>query len=329
MTAAEQLHTLPRVVTSNESPTLPNLQDPSLIQPSGIQFDEQTKEIDPNNPRWGVLGALLVWVVSVALQIFIPLLFLIPIIVRRGLNPSSPDFGKLVADLATTDKTAVFLQIFSILPSHLLTLALLWAFVTRFGKRPFLASFGWGWSRRHGLREGMLLAGLGIALFLIGSGMAKLLGADKPTQLEQIINSSTATRYTIAALAVFTAPFVEEFVYRGVLYSALQRLIGVKLAVVFVLALFTVIHVPQYWPNIGVISAVALLSLVLTIVRAYSGRLLPCVVIHMAFNAVQAVILIIEPYVRGLPAPPPVPPASMILPLITFHSLTTWTAKLL
>ena len=122
--------------------------------------------------------------------------------------------------------------------------------------------------------------------FRIASFLAKFLGAEKPTQLEQLINSSLAARYAIAALAVFTAPFIEEFTYRGVLYSALQRLIGVKGAVIFVLGLFTLIHVPQYWPNIGVIAAVALLSIVLTIVRAHRTTA-SCIVIHMAFNAVR------------------------------------------
>ena len=308
------------MLTSNESPTLPGLEDPSLIHPDVVQIKQPSQDIDPNNPRWGVPGALLIWFVSILLQVFVPVLFLIPLIFQRGLNPSAPDFGKLVMDLAVSDKTAIFLQILSILPAHLLTLALLWAFVTRFGKRPFLASFGWGWSARYGFWEGVALAGLGVGLFIVGGTLAKLLGADQPTQLEQIINSSTGARYAIAALAVFTAPFVEEFVYRGVVYSALQRVIGVNGAVFFVLGLFTLIHVPQYWPNIGVISAVALLSVVLTIVRAYSGKLLPCVVIHMSFNAVQAVILIVEPYVQRLlpTTPPPVPTASMLLPLIRF-----------
>jgi len=220
-------------------------------------------------------------------------------------------------ELAVTDRTAVFLQVLSILPTHLLTLALLWAFVTRFGKRPFLASLGWGWPGRLRWWHSALL---GLGLFLVATALANLLGAEKPTQLEQIINSSAGARYAIAALAVLTAPFVEEFIYRGVLYSALQRTIGVNAAVVFVLALFTLIHVPQYWPNVGVISAVALLSIVLTIVRAYSGRLLPCVVIHMSFNAVQALLLIFEPFVqRLLPStPPPVPTGSILLPLIRF-----------
>lgn len=215
------------------------------------------------------------------------------------------------------DRSAILLQVIAILPTHIVTLALLWALVTRFGKRPFLASFGWGWSPRLRMWQSI---GLGVCLFIAATTLAKLLGAEKPTQLEQLINSSFGARYAIAFLAVFTAPFIEEFVYRGVVYSALQRTIGVTGAVIFVLGLFTAIHVPQYWPNIGVIAAVALLSIVLTIVRAYSGKLLPCVVIHMSFNAVQALLLIAEPYAQRLspPAEPVVPTASMILTLFHF-----------
>jgi hypothetical protein len=157
-------------------------------------------------------------------------------------------------------------------------------------------------------------------LFATATALAKLLGAEKPTALEQLINSSLAARYMIAALAVFTAPFVEEFVYRGLLFSALQRTIGVKAAVVFVLALFTLIHVPQYWPNAGVIAAVGLLSIVLTVVRAKTGRLLPCVVIHLVFNLIQAVLLVMEPYAqRMLPTNQPAPTISLLLQLAGFN----------
>ena len=303
--------------TSNEVPTFPGLEDPSLIHISGLQSNAQSVKVDPDMPVWGIGGALLVWVVSILLQAMVPLFFVIPFAMHRGLNPSSPNFGKAAVELAVTDRTAVFLQVLSILPTHILTLALLWAFVTRFGKRPFLASFGWGWPGRLRWWHSALV---GLGLFLVATALANLLGAEKPTQLEQIINSSAGARYAIAALAVLTAPFVEEFIYRGVLYSALQRTIGVNAAVVFVLALFTLIHVPQYWPNVGVISAVALLSIVLTIVRAFSGRLLPCVVIHMSFNAVQALLLIFEPFVQRLlpTTPPPVPTGSILLPLIRF-----------
>jgi membrane protease YdiL (CAAX protease family) len=297
---------------------LPGLEDPSSIQQAGSNQDN-LRAVDANNPIWGVGGALLLWIVTFVIQAIIPLLFIIPFAMQRGLNPKSPDFGREAIQLAVTDPTAILLQVISILPTHLLTLGLLWAFVTRFGKRPFLASFGWSWSGTYGRWEALQLVLLGIALFIVGGTLAKLLGAEKPTQLEQIINSSTGARYAIAALAVFTAPFVEEFIYRGVVYSALQRAIGMNWAVVFVLGLFTLIHVPQYWPNVGVISAIAFLSIVLTVVRAYSGRLLPCVVIHMSFNAVQAVLLILEPHLqRLLPTTPPPVPTSMLLPFIRY-----------
>jgi membrane protease YdiL (CAAX protease family) len=225
------------------------------------------------------------------------LFFLVPYSLQRGLDPGSPEYVNNLASLALTDKTAIFLQVLALLPSHLLTFALVWALVTRFGQRPFLASLGWGWSGRLRFWGSV---GLGVALFLAGTGVAKLLGADQPTQLEQIINSSPGARYLIAALAVLTAPFVEEFIYRGVLYAALQRLVGVAGAVLIVLGLFTLIHVPQYWPNFGVIAAVGMLSVSLTIIRAYTGRLLPSIVIHLVFNGITSILLLIEPHLPKL-----------------------------
>lgn len=298
----------------NEATPLPTL-DPGLIYPDQLQMKDQSQAPNPDNPAWGIGGALLVWVVTILLQAISPVLFLIPYASRR-LNPNSPNFAREALEFAATDRIALFLQVFSILPTHILIFALLWAFVTRFGKRPFLASLGWGWSGRLGFWGSV---GLGVALFAAATALVKLLGAEKPTQLEQLINSSIGARYMIATLAVLTAPFVEEFIYRGVLYSALQRTIGVRGAVIFVLALFTLIHVPQYWPNIGVIAAVGVLSIVLTVVRAHSGRLLPCVVIHLVFNLIQAVLLVMEPYAqRMLPANQAAPTISILLPLAGF-----------
>lgn len=270
----------------------------SPIEPASLVSHVGQEPIDPNNPRWGLGGAFLVWVVSIVLLIVIPLLLLIPFSLHRGLNPSSPEYANQLASLATSDKSAIFLQVLALLPTHLLTFAMVWALVTRFGRFPLLASLGWGWSGRLRFWGSV---GLGVALFVAGTAIAKLLGSEQPTQLEQIINSSPAARYLIAALAVLTAPLVEEFVYRGVLYAALQKLVGVYGAVFIILGLFTLIHVPQYWPNYGVIAAVGMLSVSLTIIRAYTGRLLPCIVIHLVFNGITSILLLIEPYLPKLP----------------------------
>jgi uncharacterized protein len=273
------------------------------------------RPLDPNDPPWGVGGALLVWLASVGLIIFLPVVFLVPYSLQRGLNPAQPDYVQKLAEFAISDKTAIFVQVLSLLPTHILTFAMVWVLVTRFGKYPFREALGWSWPRSLGLWRSVLLA---FGLFALANVIGKLLGADKPTQLEQLINSSLAARYTIAALAVLTAPFVEEFVYRGILFAAMQRLVGTVGAAVVVLGLFTIIHIPQYWPNFGVIAAIGLLSLALTIVRAYTGRLLPCIVIHLVFNGITSIILLIEPYLPQFePVKDPVtPPIGMFLHLI-------------
>lgn len=305
--------------TFTEATPLPIPEDPSSINREELPIKNQYRAPDPNKPAWGVGGALLIWFASLFLVVVMPLVFLIPYASHRGLNAGMPDYVKVLAELAISDKTAVLLQVLALVPSHLITLVLVWALVTRFGGKSFWEAIAWGWEWSRGLRL-LSCIGLGVVLFFVGSLIARLLGADKHTQLEQIINSSLAARYAISFLAVFTAPFVEELVYRGVLYVPLERLAGAPGAVTIVLALFTIIHVPQYWPNVGVIAAVALLSIVLTLVRAYSGRLLPCIVIHLVFNGIQAMILILEPYAqRFLPTTEQsAPTAALLVSFINF-----------
>lgn len=259
--------------------------------------------------------AIMVWMSTLLLLAFIPLFFLIPYASRRGVHFGSPDYVKNLAEFSLHDSTAIFLQVLATLPAHLLTFAIVWAVVTRFGRRSFKEAIGWSWGKYFGPASSIAI---GISLFLGGIALAYLLGGDKPTQLEQILYSSPASKYTIVFLATFTAPFAEEFVYRGVVYSSLENLIGKVFAAIIVLALFTIVHVPQYLPNYGVIAAVGLLSVALTVVRAVSGKLLPCIVIHFVFNGIQSALILAG--VSG-PKPPvtPDPVTGIIQPV--FHLL--------
>jgi membrane protease YdiL (CAAX protease family) len=187
------------------------------------------------------------------------------------------------------------LQVIAVIPAHLLTLGLAWAIVTNFGKRPFWASLGWTWGR-NGATEFAVSVGLAFLLLVFGGVLTKYYGGE-PTDIDQIINSSTASRFVLAFLATATAPLVEEIIYRGILYSALQRAIGVAWTVVCVSVLFASVHVIQYYNNISVIAAIGVLSLTLTLVRAYTGRLLPCFIIHLVFNGLQSLYIILHPYI--------------------------------
>ena len=206
--------------------------------------------VDPNNPPWGFGAAFLVWLFSIVVQFVMQILIFAGYLIYSGWKPTSPDAGTNLATLAM-DKTSIFLQILSLLPAHLLTFAVVWLIVTKAGKYPFFRTIGWEWP---GTYWPWLSVGLGVVLFAAGMGLANLIGAEKTTTLEQIINSSLAARYSIAFLAVFTAPFIEEFIYRGVLFGAVHKLAGGIVASITTLGLFTLIHVPQYWPNFGVLS---------------------------------------------------------------------------
>lgn len=206
----------------------------------------------------------------------------------RGLAPAR--------DLLLKDQTFVFLFVLGWLPAHFLTLALIWAIGTRLGKRSMKEVFGWSWSPNFGPWKSSALA---ITLFFVTLVLIGLFGGPR-TDLDRILESSRATAVTLAIIAVATAPLVEELIYRGLLYSAFQRVIGQWAAVALVASMFAGLHVVQYWPNFGAISSITLLSVVLTLIRARTGRLLPCFVVHLVFNGIQSLIIVLEPYLRAM-----------------------------
>jgi membrane protease YdiL (CAAX protease family) len=73
---------------------------------------------------------------------------------------------------------------------------------------------------------------------------------------------------------------------------------GRLLSILFVSFLFAFVHVFQYSNNLGVIAAITIFSLSLTLMRAYSGRLLPCYIMHLVFNGLQSIVIIFEPYMQ-------------------------------
>ena len=265
--------------------------------------------VNPDNPPWGLPGALGLLVLSFVLMAVAQAVFLTPYAIRRGIALTPQALG----DFATKDAGAIFVQIASIIPAHLLTLGLAWLLVTRAGKYPFLRTLGWEWTPRLTFWRSAALA---VGLLLLGTGIIWLTGSPD-NALERMIQSSRRAALATAFAATFTAPLVEEIVFRGVLYSALRRLAGAWLAVVMVLSIFAAIHVPQYWPSYGVIATILLLSTALTLIRAYTGKLLPCFIVHLVFNGIQSILIVLNPYLERLlptaPTPAPVPPAPGLL----------------
>lgn len=90
-------------------------------------------------------------------------------------------------------------------------------------------------------------------------------------------------RASYAVTAVMFAPFAEEYLFRGLLFKALDREWGGWRAVIGSAAFFAVYHPALAWPPVFLLGACNALLFKKT------GRLAPAVVLHMVYNAVVLV----------------------------------------
>jgi uncharacterized protein len=243
----------------------------------------------PNDPPFGPLEGIGLWIASVAFILFVPAFLLLPYL--ASLDPPITDPEHIV-EFAKSDPTSIFLQILGIIPAHVLTIALAWLIVTRGRRFSFRKTLGW---ERSGFRWWHYCIVLG-GFMVVAAGVNEYF-PEQQNELLRILQSSRSAVYIVAFVATFTAPIVEEVVYRGVLYSAFQRKFGIPAAFVLATLLFAVVHVPQYYPSYSTIFLLFILSLTLTSIRVKTGNLLPCIILHTLFNGLQSVMLILEPYI--------------------------------
>ncbi len=250
----------------------------------------------PDNPPWNGWVAVGVWFASVLFVGIVPLIFLVPYLITQGLDLGDRD---RLSEFVRTDSTAVILQLAPIMLAHALTLIVAWFVVTRFNTYSFRQTLGW---KMNGFKwwHAILIT---VGFYALAITLLSLLG-DVENEFEILLKTSKYAVYLVAFFATVSAPLVEEVVYRGLLYSAFQRRFGGIIAVIFVTLLFTLVHVPQYSlgavPDYATVVTLLLLSLSLTLLRAGTGNLLPCIVLHTVFNAIQSVLLVAEPYLKAL-----------------------------
>lgn len=246
--------------------------------------------VTPDNPPWGVWSSIGVWVLSIGFIVVLPNLFLLPYLAKQNLDFSNE---AILQQFADTDPVAVLLRIASIIPAHILTFVVAWAVVTRLRKYSFRDVLGWTSGGMRWWHHLIVLGGFYVVAAAIGYFLP-----EQDNEMIRLLQSSRVAVYIIAFLATFTAPIVEEVVYRGLLFSALQRSAGVILAVLIVTILFAGVHFFQYWGSPGTIVLICLLSLILTLVRYKTKSLLPCIILHTLINGLQSLFLVLAPLVQ-------------------------------
>lgn len=269
------------------------MENETIVSPNNIPEpdpNQEQKQIDhsPNNPPWGIVAAILLLLASVALIVALPNIFLLPYFLIKGIKVTE---GQDPQQILLGDPTAVMIAIGATLIAHVITIIIAWFVVTKLQKHSFTKMLGWksgGFKLWHG-------AVILVAIYAFALGMVNLLGSYENDMLKLLKSSRTAV-YMVAILATFSAPLVEEVVYRGVLYSAFQRALGVGASVALVTIIFAAVHVPQYYPDAATIISILVLSLVITLIRVKTDNLLPCIIFHFVFNGLQSILLILQPY---------------------------------
>jgi membrane protease YdiL (CAAX protease family) len=244
------------------------------------------------SPWWGAVKAGTVWLSSVIILLFVPLILALPYAIYRITAG-----GPVSQEALVKDPTLILLSVVGILPAHVLTFAVGWMFVTGGGKYPFWKTIGFEWPQNTSPLIGNLLSLLAALILLAVAWAATTLYGGGKTDLDLLIESSLPARFVLAFAAVATAPLVEEVIYRGVLYTALERATGKIIAVFAVSFLFAGVHVWQYWNNIAVIIVITVLSFTLTACRAVTGKVLPSFIIHLIFNGIQSILIVLGAFI--------------------------------
>jgi len=268
--------------------------EPPAPAPSGLP----QQPVSPATTRWlgwlDVVKAFGLWVMSVLVLGVVPLLVLAPYLIYRIATVGQ---AAIQPNAIKSDKMMIFYSVIGIIPAHLITLYLAYLVISEGGRKPFWKTIRWEWPRETSPTIVVLLSILiAVVLYGLAWGVTTLYGGAK-TDLDLLIESSAYTRIATAFIAFATAPLVEEIVYRGVIYPAVEKVMGMGFAIAVVSLLFAGVHVFQYRTNIAVIVVITLLSITLTVARAVTGRLLPSFLIHLIFNGVQSVLIVLGPYI--------------------------------
>jgi len=173
---------------------------------------------------------------------------------------------------------------------YIFLLAFIFLFITLYYKTPFLSALKWKKLSAHNVLRYVLA---GIALSMIVTMIPPFLPEKKSFPLEKMFNSP-ASAYAIAVFAILIAPFMEELLFRGVLFAFFEKHGGLVFAVVSTAILFAGLHIPEYWGAWHNIIMILVVGLTFSIVRGATKSVTPSYVLHLAYNSTLMALLFVQ-----------------------------------
>ena len=164
---------------------------------------------------------------------------------------------------------------------HALVVGVIYLFLAVNHGLPFWAALRW---QRPTARLARLCILGGVALALLVELAPALLPDRNDFPLQRLFSSPQAA-YAIAFFAILIAPFMEELIFRGVLFRFFENLVGWRFAIVGTGLLFAGLHVSEYWGAWNHVLLICIVGLAFSLARGLTGSLAPSVILHTAYNA--------------------------------------------
>ncbi len=227
----------------------------------------------PEDPAWGLLDVAVIAVFTIVL---LPL----SVLVVLGVMYSLPRFQRFASGPLGEN-------VFVLIPGQTLAylgVVVFMVLLVRSKRRGgFLSAISWN---EPSLARTVAAFSGGVGLAVFSSIFSALLSHWIPQSLpvEKLFHDRAST-YLLSAFGVGVAPFMEEMFFRGFLYPALARHIGVNASVALTAAGFAVVHQGQLAHAWVPLTWLFIVGVVLTIVRARTKSLATCVLLHLAYNA--------------------------------------------
>jgi len=133
-----------------------------------------------------------------------------------------------------------------------------------------------------------LVAGLALAVLV----QFLRLPVERKLPIEQLFENRQAA-FLLAAFGILIAPLVEEIIFRGFVFGAVERAWGLRYAVWTTALLFAAVHVPQLRGGTVQMLAILGVGLVLSWARGSTGSLAASYFIHLAYNTTLFVMLFV------------------------------------
>jgi uncharacterized protein len=150
----------------------------------------------------------------------------------------------------------------------------------------------WGPTRTTGAMVGLGLAvGFGVAIvaYIVNIIVVVLVGVEDPVQ-QQLLQDALAGGLPlamVALLAVVVAPFVEEVIFRGVLFRALADRINLPVGLVLSSVIFAGIHIEVVASQPFALLGLFTVGFLLALAYHLTGNLMVAVLGHAVFNAIS------------------------------------------